>query len=278
MPDNGTLSGEDDPLLTNEITPVAVPVICGAKVTLNGSCCPAATVAGKEIPLREYPEPLQLALETVTAAPVARKFPVSVWRLPRLTLPKLNAAGTTDSWADFVPDPASATDIVELAASLTIERASLVLPAAKGANVTSTRALCPGASDRGKAGPDSVNALPDTVMLETVIAELEAALFVTDKGRVLLLPSRTLPKFREVLSIERVLGAELPAVVMLRVAAHPITNRIVIAKTMTSAKRGRPTLSFMIPLFSCFERILGSAESRIIRPRTDLLQETESLG
>jgi hypothetical protein len=69
--------GEFVALLTNETLPEAAPAELGANVTVNGTLCPALTVTGNEIPLTEYPAPVQFADDTTILVPPDVKVPVS---------------------------------------------------------------------------------------------------------------------------------------------------------------------------------------------------------
>jgi hypothetical protein len=53
VPDNVSMSGELEALLTKETLPVELPTVCGANVTVKGALCPAGIVTGKVIPLSE---------------------------------------------------------------------------------------------------------------------------------------------------------------------------------------------------------------------------------
>ena len=89
--------GELDESLINKIRPAAVPVTCGAKVTVKGTLCPAVSVTGNLKPLSEYPCPLQLAEDMATADVPAVSVPVRVLLLPIATLPKSIVERETDS-------------------------------------------------------------------------------------------------------------------------------------------------------------------------------------
>jgi hypothetical protein len=80
-------------LLENDNVPLAVPEICGAKVRVNGTLCPAFRVTGKVIPLRLNSAPLTPEEETVTDAPLALRVLVRVDVVPTVTLPKFKAVG-----------------------------------------------------------------------------------------------------------------------------------------------------------------------------------------
>jgi hypothetical protein len=84
-----TSAGEFVASLTNETCPVELPAACGAKVTVNGTLCPADTVTGNVIPLNANPPPLHEAEETVTFEDPAVRFAFSDWLPPTATLPKL---------------------------------------------------------------------------------------------------------------------------------------------------------------------------------------------
>jgi len=74
VPENVTVVGEFDALLRNETLPEAAPDTCGAKVTAKGTLCPAISVTGKVMPLKENPSPLQLPEDIVTAEVPAVPF------------------------------------------------------------------------------------------------------------------------------------------------------------------------------------------------------------
>jgi hypothetical protein len=67
VPVNVSVVGEFDALLRNETPPEAAPDTCGAKVTAKETLCPAISVTGKVMPLKENPAPVQLAEDIVTA-------------------------------------------------------------------------------------------------------------------------------------------------------------------------------------------------------------------
>src|ERR1700733_3177394 len=78
------------PLLTKVSVALAVPVVCGLKITLNAALCPAWIVMGSEIPLRSNCELLLLAALMVTFAPLAVRVPEAEPLAPTATLPKFN--------------------------------------------------------------------------------------------------------------------------------------------------------------------------------------------
>jgi len=93
LPVSDSMVGEFVALLTNEMLAAALPEACGEKVTVNGTDCPAASVAGKEIPLRTNSELVLVPEEIVTEEPLAPRLPVNVAFDPVLTLPKFKADG-----------------------------------------------------------------------------------------------------------------------------------------------------------------------------------------
>jgi hypothetical protein len=68
--------GELAALLINETPPEMEADVCGAKVTVKETLCPAVSVTGKEMPLIENPSPLQLPDEIVTGDMEAVSFAV----------------------------------------------------------------------------------------------------------------------------------------------------------------------------------------------------------
>ena len=62
-------------MLENKILADALPLACGANVSVKGTLCPAAIVRGNVIPLNANSELLELAEETVTLEPLALSAP-----------------------------------------------------------------------------------------------------------------------------------------------------------------------------------------------------------
>lgn len=93
-------------MLTNATLADTAPDACGRKVTLNGTDCPGANVAGNEIPVRINSELVLVADEIVTDEPLALKLPVKDAVDPVVTLPKFSADGvnTNDPAKSAVPD------------------------------------------------------------------------------------------------------------------------------------------------------------------------------
>ena len=67
---------ESEALLENKILAAALPLACGANVSVKGTLCPGAIVRGNVIPLNANSELLELAEETVTLEPLALSAPV----------------------------------------------------------------------------------------------------------------------------------------------------------------------------------------------------------
>jgi hypothetical protein len=53
VPDRVSVAGELEALLMKERLPVELAAVSGAKVTVNGTLCPAGIVTGNAIPLSE---------------------------------------------------------------------------------------------------------------------------------------------------------------------------------------------------------------------------------
>lgn len=90
------------------------------------------------------------------------------------------------------PVPVRATAAAGFVALLVICMVPLALPAVAGAKVTTTLAVCPAASVRGKAGALWLKPVPVVAILLTVTAALEALLSVM--VWFALEPVKTLPK------------------------------------------------------------------------------------
>src|ERR1700733_837045 len=130
------------PLPTNVSVALAVPVVCGLKVTLNAALCPAWIVIGSEIPLRSNCELLLLAAVMVTFAPLAVRLPEAEPLAPTATLPKFNDVGFTANWPSaVVPVPVRSATMEEgfpLPAKVSVAFAA---PLACGLKVTVNSAL-----------------------------------------------------------------------------------------------------------------------------------------
>jgi len=90
----------------------AVPVVVGAKVTVNGTLWPAARVMGRVSPLKVNAELLELVDDKVTLPPLAVTLPFCAWTDPMVTLPKLMDPGVTPNVPlELVPLPVKETPI-----------------------------------------------------------------------------------------------------------------------------------------------------------------------
>ena len=149
-------------MLVNVSVAVAVPVVEGLKVTVNGVDWPAKIVMGSEIPLTTNAVLFVLAPVTVTLAPVAFKVPDAVPLVPTTTSPTAIVLGETPSWpAVVVPVPDRATVSVGFEAFDVSVRVPVALQAAVGVNVSLLVAFVPGPSVSGAVIPLRVNALPE---------------------------------------------------------------------------------------------------------------------
>jgi len=99
LPESVALTGEFEALLRKESVVEMLPAVEGVNTTLNDTLFPAAMVAGKVIPVRERPWPLQSAEVTVTLAFPAVRVPGNDLLLPTGTLPKLIEVGESVSCA-----------------------------------------------------------------------------------------------------------------------------------------------------------------------------------
>ena len=72
--------------LARAILPDAVPVLCGLKVRVSDTLCPAARVLGRDIPLRLNSALLEVAEDMVTLDPVAVSVAVALLLVPTATL------------------------------------------------------------------------------------------------------------------------------------------------------------------------------------------------
>lgn len=100
----------------------------------------------------------------------------------------------TECETDCAPAPEREIFVGELLALLDMVTLSVKLPAADGANVTFSVALCPGARVSPVETPLVVNLASETFTLEMETLEFPALVSATP--RVLLLPIATFPKFK----------------------------------------------------------------------------------
>lgn len=159
-------------LLVTTMDPITLPAADGANVTVSVAFSDGFKVAGAVKPLTEYPVPLAVTAETLTAA-----FPVLVmttcWLelLPVAIVPKLRleelALNCPVAAAD--PVPASGTLSVGLFGSLlVIVTLPVAAPATVGENVTAACTDWPALIVFGVVTPVIPNSEPATVTMDTV--------------------------------------------------------------------------------------------------------------
>jgi len=170
-------------LLVKVSVPLAAPVVCGLKVTVNDALCPAAIVTGSDRPLRLNAPLLEPAPVTVTLAPLAVSVPVAVPLLPTVTLPSARVVGATVSCpaAPPVPVPESGTTKVESDALEIIVTSPFTAPADAGVNDTLKVALWPGVRVMGTEIPLRLNPAPLAVKEEIVELAPPTLVNVSDK-------------------------------------------------------------------------------------------------
>lgn len=117
---------------------LAEPVLCGMKVTVNGTLSPAGIVTGNDKPLMVKAELLELAAVTVTGSLLAARLPDPVPLLPTVTLPTEMVLGLTLNWPGGVvtlePVPESDTLVCASVASLVTVKVALKVPLPFGEN------------------------------------------------------------------------------------------------------------------------------------------------
>jgi len=137
VPERETVKVGLDPFEVTVTLPLALVPDVGAKVTVNVALCPAASVAGVEIPFSVKPVPLIATCEIVTAEPpVLVTVSDRAWLVPVCTVPKFRLVGFAPSAPTEAPVPDNAIDRVGFGAFDVIVTVPLALPAACGANVT----------------------------------------------------------------------------------------------------------------------------------------------
>jgi hypothetical protein len=141
--------------------PAAVPLACGANITLKDLLCPAANDTGKDKPLTTNSGLVTLSDEMVAGAPLA--VSVAVWLLlaPTGTLPKLSTVGERISCPEPPPDPVSGTERLESVALDTAHSVPEAAPAAAGRKWTVNVTLSDGVRVIGVAISETVNTPPD---------------------------------------------------------------------------------------------------------------------
>jgi hypothetical protein len=204
VPDTDCTVGALEALLLNVRLADVPPVAAGANVTVNEVLLPAAIVIGKEAPVTENSDPLTPTAVTVTEAPLALRFAVCCFVVPTTTLPKLMLDGFTASWPGAVAVPLSVTERFGLEASEVIAIEPVALPAVLGAHTTLNVKLCPAAKESGGVIPLTVKSPPLAATAEIFTNAPPVLVSVSDN--VLLLPTCTLPKVKEVGIAARVPG------------------------------------------------------------------------
>ncbi len=158
-------------LLTKEALAEAVPLVCGVKVTVMLALLPAATLNGKDCPLRANSEVPVAPEETITLDPVALSVAVMLLLCPTTTLPKLKVPGLMVSWPAIAPLPDIEIARFGFEAFDTTAMFPLTLPAEVGAKMAPKVKLCPGISVNGKVSPVTLNPGPVTLACVTVRLE-----------------------------------------------------------------------------------------------------------
>jgi len=193
VPDNGTDKVGFVAFEVMVTLPLALPAATGAKVTLKVALCPAASVAGVEIPLKEKPVPLVATFEIVTVdPPVLVTVSDRTLLLPSVTVPKLKLVGLAPRAPAARPVPDSATERDGFEPLEVIVTLPVALPAVTGAKVTLKVALCPAVSMAGVEIPLTEKPVPLVATFE--IVRVEPPVLVTVSDNTCLLPSITLPK------------------------------------------------------------------------------------
>ena len=123
-------------LLAKERLADALPDVCGKKVTVKETDCPAARVAGSDIPPSKNSALVVAPDEMVTGEPVALRVPDRDAFDPVLTLPKFKTVGVSVNCPGVLPLPDSAMFSCGLEASETIERFPVIEPAMLGVKMT----------------------------------------------------------------------------------------------------------------------------------------------
>jgi hypothetical protein len=184
--------------------PVVVPTVVGANLAVSATLCEGASVRGVVAPLMEIPLPLAAICDMVTLEfPVFESCTVCVAELPAFTFPKLTLVGESAMvYAAATPVPFNATVAVGFCASLVIDIAPLIAPAATGANFASNATDCPAEIVTGAANPLMLNPPPVTPIWLTCMFVWPEFFRVT--AFVPLPSTSTLPKLNAVVLSESV--------------------------------------------------------------------------
>ena len=142
--------------------PARLPVEAGANVTLKDVDWPAARLSGSAMEEVEKPAPLALICEMDTLEfPVFEIVTLCEVLLPVARLPKLSEVGDAESCRmDVIPVPPNVTTSGEFGVLLISVMLPEKLLADAGANPTLKEAEPPGATESGKASPETLNPVP----------------------------------------------------------------------------------------------------------------------
>lgn len=184
-----------DPLMANVTLPVKLPAVVGAKVTLSEAVPPACSVSGKARLLVVNPAPLKVAwLMVRSLPPELDRVTLLVWVAPILTLLNATDDGLSDNCpgVPVLPETVSDASISEFAPIKEMVRDRG--PATLGLNCTLNGTLAPAPTISGAVIPRTCTSELEPV-IELMVTEA-AVLFDRVSGRVLLLPTATVPKLR----------------------------------------------------------------------------------
>ena len=174
MPDpvKAIASGDPGAVLTIEMLPVAAPAAVGENFAAKDVLCPAASVAGVDIPEILNPVPDALPCEIVMlAVPEFVKVTFTDPLAPTSKLPKLMLDGFA-ARLPCTPVPVSGIEIVESFAVLVIVMPPDAVPAVAGANSAVKLVLWLAASVTGVESPTAVKPLPVALTAEIVVLAL----------------------------------------------------------------------------------------------------------
>lgn len=197
VPLKAIIKGEPVASLITVAVPVALPVVVGAKPTMNVKALEGLIVAGVVTPLTLNPVPVAAILETWTAAlPVLVRVTSCVLLPPAKMFPKLTVEvlAVSSPVAAAVPVPLKAILNGESVASLVMVTFPVTLVVAVGAKVTVRVTVCDGLIVAGVTTPPALNSAPLTTTLEIWTAAVPV--FVSVTGREELPPDVTLPKLK----------------------------------------------------------------------------------
>ena len=153
-PERATVNGEPGALLVMSSVPLALPLDCGVKTTLNVLLAPAASVTGSVRPFM-----LKAAPETVAWLMVRLEPPelvsvsCNVLLLPVCTEPKLRDGLPAASVPGVAPVPERATVNGDPEASLAMLNVPLAAPLAVGLNTTLKVVVAPAFKVNGALTP-----------------------------------------------------------------------------------------------------------------------------